>query len=144
MIRSDLFYLKDTISTQIQRFDFSQPHDSDLLIDENGNKKFDILFYMNDLDYDNDDNKYGKFVYHMYTNMEGPDDITGKRSNFNDFSIPLENCNAGDLDWRSGGIKYYCPKYDENSFIHGGFSAEKYNWHRLIIHICDDSEGAKL
>lgn len=100
---------------------------------------------MNDNDFDNDDNKYGKFVYHMYTNMDGPDDILGKRSNFNDIEVPLEICNsdAQNADWRTGGIKYYCPKYDSSTFLHGGFTASKYNWHRLTIHVCDNSEKAK-
>jgi hypothetical protein len=47
------------------------------LVDEFGVKKFDIKFYMNDKNYDNEDNKYGKFIYHVYTNMDGPDDIEG-------------------------------------------------------------------
>ena len=79
----------------------------------------------------------------MFTNMDGPDDIRGKRSNFNDIEVPLEICNSdATADWRSGGIKYYCPKYDNSSFLHGGFSAPKYNWHRLTIHLCDNSTKA--
>ena len=109
-------------------------------MDEKGEKKFNFLFYMNDPSYDNDDNIYGKFIYHMYTNMDGPDDIEGKRSTFNDIEVPLVLCNTGDLEWRTGGIRYYCPKYDQNSFLHGGFSADKYNWHRLIIHLCDETK----
>ena len=108
-----------------------------------GNKKFNLLFYINDKNYDNDDNKYGKFIYHVYTNMDGPDDIEGKRPSFNDFSVPLEKCSTGDLDWRTSGINYYCPQYDESHFLHGGFTADKYNWHRIIIHLCDNSEKAK-
>lgn len=89
MLRPDLFYLKDTISTQVQRFDYGDLHQSDLLVDENGEKTFDLIFYMNDATYDNDDNRYGRFVYHMYTNMEGPDDIEGERTTFNDIEVPL-------------------------------------------------------
>lgn len=59
MWNSDQFYLKDTISTQTRRFDYSEPHDSEIMVDENGKKKFDFLFYMNDVNYDNDDNIYG-------------------------------------------------------------------------------------
>ena len=44
-----------------------------------------MLFYMNDKNFDNDDNPYGKFIVHQYTNMDGPDDIYGKRKNFNDY-----------------------------------------------------------
>lgn len=115
-----------------------------MLVDEFGVKKFNIMVYMNDVNYDNDDNKYGKFIYHVYTNMDGPDDIIGKgKSNFNDYTVPLELCNTEELDWRSSSINYYCPKYDETHFLHGGFSASKYNWHRIIVHLCDNSEKAK-
>ena len=79
----------------------------------------------------------------MYTNMDGPEDINGTRANFNDIEIPLERCGSGDLDWRSTKLKYYCPKYDKTHFLHGGFSAPKYNWHRLILHLCDDSPEAR-
>lgn len=95
---------------------------------------------MNDPNYDNDDNPYGKFIYHMYTNMEGADDITGKRSGFQDIEVPVEKCSlAGTFDWRSSSINYYCPKYDKSHFLHGGFSANKYNFHRLVVHLCDNS-----
>ena len=114
-------------------------------MDEKGEKKFNFLFYMNDPSYDNDDNIYGKFIYHMYTNMDGPEDIEGLRPNFNDLEVPLERCGTeGTFDWKSGGINYYCPKYNQSHYLHGGFSASKYNWHRLIIHICDNSPSAKM
>lgn len=102
-----------------------------------------MLFYMNDKDFDNDDNPYGKFVFHQYTNMEGPEDIYDNRKGFNDNEIPLQLCDSGEFDWRSKEIKYYCPKFDESHFLHGGFSADKYSWLRLIIHVCDDSEEAR-
>ena len=47
---------------------------------------------MNDPTYDNDDNPYGRFVFHMYTNMDGPDDIEGTRSGFNDYEVPIKPC----------------------------------------------------
>jgi hypothetical protein len=47
------------------------------------------------------------------------------------------------MDWRSKEIKYYCPKFDETHFLHGGFSASKYSWMRLSIHVCDDREEAE-
>ena len=75
--------------------------------------------------------------------MDGPEDINGTRPNFNDIEIPLEHCGSGDLDWRSSKLKYYRPKYDKTHFLHGGFSAPKYNWHRLVLHLCDDSPEAR-
>lgn len=45
---------------------------------ENGEQRFKMMFYMNDQTFDNDDNPYGKFIFHMYTNMDGPDDVNGK------------------------------------------------------------------
>ena len=34
--------------------------------------------------------------------------------------------------------------FNESHFIHGGFSADKYSWLRLAVHLCDDREEARL
>jgi hypothetical protein len=47
---------------------------------------------MNDITYDNDDNPYGKFIMHQYTNMKNKSDVSGDASGFNDIEIPLGNC----------------------------------------------------
>lgn len=143
MTRSDLFYLKDNISTSSRIFDLMKPHDSELMVDENGEKRFDMIFYINNKDFDNDDNPYGKFIFHQYTNMEGPDDITGKTENFNDVEIPIEECEAQEADWRNKKIKYYCPKFNESHYLHGGWIADKYSYLKLILHICDNSGYAR-
>ena len=64
---------------------------------------------MNDKTYDNDDNPYGKFIMHMYTNMENINDTRGKRTGFQDIEIPLALCTGKDQDWKPSGIKNYCP-----------------------------------
>lgn len=146
MIQSDKFYLKDTISTISFRFDYEKPQPAELMIDpETGKKRFDMLFYMNDLEFDNEDNRYGYFRLHQYTNMESHLDTTGKVSGHYDIDIPIGPCDTGNEDWwwLSGGINYYCPKFDESHFVHGGFVADKFSLLRLAIHICDDSEEAK-
>ena len=146
MIQSDKFYLKDTISTISLRFDYKKPQPAELMIDlETGKKRFDMLFYMNDLEYDNDDNPYGYFSLHLYTNMKNYLDATGKVLGHNDVWIPIGPCDidgSEDWWWLSGGINYYCPKFDKNHFIHGGFASDKFSLMRLVIHICDDSEMA--
>ena len=45
---------------------------------------------MNDPTFDNDDNPYGKFVFHMYTNMDGPQDTVGQTKGFNDWEVPIK------------------------------------------------------
>lgn len=102
-----------------------------------------MLFYINNKTFDNDDNPYGKFIFHQYTNMDGPEDIYGKRKGFNDIEIPLSKCQSGDFDWRSNEINYYCPDFSEKHFLKGGFEADKYSWMRLIVHICDNSTEAQ-
>ena len=91
MLRPDLFYLRDTVSTSSQKYDFMKPHPSEPLF-ANGEKRFNMLFYINDKTFDNDDNPYGRFVFHQYTNMADADDIYGKTKNFNDFEIPISIC----------------------------------------------------
>ena len=98
---------------------------------------------MNDATFDNDDNKYGKFVLHQYTNMNGPDDVYGKTPNFNDIEIPIEYCGAANLYWVQEKPKYYCSKFDESHFLHGGFTGDQWSIVRLIVHFCDNSEEAK-
>ena len=68
-----------------------------------------------------------------------------------DVEIPIAPCDKGsdtsqDVDyllWAKGN-KYLCPAFNESHFIHGGFSADKYSWLRLAIHLCDDREEARL
>ena len=142
MFSPHLFYLKDTIITSSQKIDLTQPHSSELLFAD-GKKRFDLLFYMNNKTYDNDDNPYGKFVFHQYTNMKGPDDIHGKTPGFNDIEVPIEVCQANKYDWRNAEIKYYCPSFNENHWLKGAFTADQYSSMRLALHLCDDSEEAR-
>jgi hypothetical protein len=47
------------------------------------------------------------------------------------------------LDWRSNQLNYYCPQFEETHYLHGGFSASKWSWMRLAIHLCDDRVEAE-
>ena len=99
---------------------------------------------MNDPSFDNDDNPYGRFVLHMYTNMENISDTNGPPPpGFYDIEVPLEICSAKYLGFRPPGLKFYCPAFNESHWIHGGFSADKVFTLRLIIHACDDSADAE-
>jgi len=44
--------------------------------------RFSFTVYVNNETYDNDDNPYGKFVAHQYTNMENMNDTAGSRTGF--------------------------------------------------------------
>ena len=70
-----------------------------MMLNVSGQLKFDFKLMVNDQDFDNDDNPYGKFIFHMYTNMDNLTDIeqnatiAGKNfDEFNDFKIPLIDC----------------------------------------------------
>jgi hypothetical protein len=94
---------------------------------------------MNDATFDNDDNPYGKFILHQYTNMNDINDTGGNSLGLYDREIPLIECAGGAEDWRNGIPKYYCPDFDESHILHGSFYADKYSWLRLAIHVCDPS-----
>lgn len=63
MLRSDLFYKRDTISTYRKRYGFDEPQPGELC--HNGtDSRMSFEMYVNDPGYDNDDNPYGKLVFH--------------------------------------------------------------------------------
>lgn len=100
--------------------------------------------YVNDATYDNDDNPYGKLIFHQFTNMENVNDTRGSIKGFKDMEIPLQECAGKKMEWRKGGIKYYCPDYQPDiHFLHGGFYGEKFSWQRIALHLCNDSVEAK-
>lgn len=62
MARNDRFYLKDNISSYSVRSGSTRPPPAEAMF--NGNKRFDFKAYINNVDFDNDDNPYGRFVMH--------------------------------------------------------------------------------
>lgn len=76
MLASDKFYQKDTISTFIKISGWDDPPPSQMC--HNGtDSQMSFELYVNDPDYDNDDNPYGKFIFHQFTNMKDPNDTRG-------------------------------------------------------------------
>jgi hypothetical protein len=57
-----------------------------------GEKKIDFIVYVKNNTFDNDDNPYGKFIFHQYTNMENQNDTKGQITGFMDIEIPLKDC----------------------------------------------------
>lgn len=118
-----------------------------MMLNQSGSVKFDFKLMVNNEDFDNDDNPYGRFIYHLYTNMDNITDteqnatIAGKDlSEFNDLNIPLVDCHK-DLDvmWRKSKIKQYCPDYGDWAFIYGTFYTTRFARLRLALHFCDDT-----
>lgn len=94
MYRSDKFYLKDTVSTTMYRYGYEDPQPAAALSDGKY-QNFMLKFYVDDPTFDNNDNPYGTFKMHMYTNMESPEDIetTGNgQGNFKDIEVPIKEC----------------------------------------------------
>lgn len=143
MLRPENFYLFDTKSATSQYFGFEKPQPAALL--KKGNEtQFSFIAYVDDPSFDNDDNPYGKFILHMYTNMNNISDTIGPRPlRFYDKEVPLEICSAKDLGFRQENLKFYCPAFNESHWIHGGFSADMVSNLRLAIHACDDSADAE-
>ena len=108
--------------------------------------RMNFNLYVTNSSFDNEDNPYGKFIFHQYTNMKDKYDTKGNKSlinSFEDIEIPLERCQGMEVAWRNKDIKYYCPVFTETSFLHGGFWAEKYSWLRLAVHLCDNRPEAQ-
>lgn len=142
MLSSDQFYLKDTISTYAKRHGFDEPQPGELC--HNGtDPRMSFEMYVNDATYDNDDNPYGKLIFHQFSNMENVNDTRGNVKGFIDMEIPLIECKGKKMEWRKGGVKYYCPDYQPDiHFLHGGFYGEKFSWQRIGLHLCDNSTEA--
>ena len=116
-------------------------------------KKLDFRVQLFSPTFDNDDNPYGKFVFHMYTNMKDLNDTAKVDEDehaqllhtFEDRVIPIKPCGEElNVAWRESSIKQYCPVYNETKhFLYGNFYTQKYSWMRLAMHFCDSSEEAR-
>ena len=87
----------DVIFTSSQIYPYSNPNQGIQLNNEDG-LLLDFKVYINSPDYDNDDNPYGKFRLHIFTNMDNYTDTStdkslgDKLSTFRDIEVPLELC----------------------------------------------------
>ena len=78
--------------------------------------KLDFVIMVNNPDYDNDDNPYGKFVLHMYTNMRDENDTEHdpNQIGFDDLTIPLKVCDHPiNTAWRKSNVNHYCPDFND-------------------------------
>ena len=106
----------DKIYQSSQIFNNSMPNQG-IQLNISGETKLDFVLMVNDEDFDNDDNPYGKFIYHMYSNM---DNITDTATNiqsdktvdaesvykFEDRFIPLVVCPTETIAaWRKRDVK---------------------------------------
>ena len=101
--------------------------------------------YVNDPTFDNDDNPYGKLIFHQFSNMQNMNDTEFKGKGFIDTEIPLIPCvNSENMDWQEGQTKHYCPDFKPDiHFIYGGFYGKQYSWLRMAVHQCDNSTKAE-
>ena len=74
--------------------------------------------FVNDKDFVNDDNPYGKFVYHLYTNMKDVNDTSKDVEDigYYDYHVPLVDCSYDKefSQWIKAGVVNYCPYFGEN------------------------------
>ena len=138
---------KDIIFTSSEINPYTSPNEGIYLnnSESNGNV-LKFLTYINDPNFDNDDNQYGKLRLHIYTNMDNLTDISTDKSlgdtlsTFRDVEVPLEICRSKiDVEWASDNKKQYCPNFNESHFLYGGYYSTRYSWMRMVIHHCDDS-----
>jgi len=65
-----------------------------ILVNKTGTSFMDFDIYSNNASFSNEDNPYGQFLFHMYTNMDNIKDTnkSAKLSGFKDKIIPLNRC----------------------------------------------------
>ena len=66
---------QDRISSSTEIYANSNPPPG-VNLNESGKLKLDFTLMLNNDDFDNDDNPFGKFIFHMYTNMKDVKDST--------------------------------------------------------------------
>lgn len=133
----------------------SRPNEG-ILLNQGGDIKLDFVLMVNNEGFDNDDNPYGEFVFHVFTNMDNLSDtsanITADETTndgaslyqFEDRFIPLAVCHDPiHTSWRKSNVKQYCPDYGANDFLYGNYYSAKFSWLRLALHFCDDSAEAR-
>ena len=101
--------------------------------------------YVNDGEFDNDDNPYGRWVLHRYTNMNDIHDENKENyeKGYRDEHIQLEPCQlSSEFDWTSSGVKVYCPAMTSFDFLYGNFYTKWFSWARLALHFCNNSTEA--
>lgn len=115
---------------------------------QSGRPLLNFKFYINNPDFDKDDNPYGTILFHMYTNM---DNIKDKQSGIEqsskeskDIIVPIVNCDKiVDSAWKEKSVNHYCPDFKDEHFLAGSFYSSRFAWMRLAIHFCDDSPEAE-
>ena len=96
-------------------FQYTNPNDG-IPPNVSGDVMLDFILIVNNEDFDNDDNPYGSFMYHMYTNMKDLNDTSQVEADtevenqslygFEDQNIPLVICPATlTTSWRKNNNK---------------------------------------
>ena len=95
---------QDIIYQSSEMFQYTAPNDG-IALNASGDVMLDFILNVNNEDFDNDDNPYGSFKYHMYTNMrdlndtsyveKDNDDEDSSLDGFEDQNIPLLLCQTG-------------------------------------------------
>lgn len=72
-----------------------QPSDAILLNESAKSTNLYFELFVNDPEFDNDDNPYGQWIYHKFTNMDNISHTTKdeKPDGYRDEHIPLVPCN---------------------------------------------------
>lgn len=100
---------QDIIFTSSEIFPYKTPNEGISL--NNSQVNLNFLTYVNDVEYDNDDNPYGRIRMHIYTNMDNLTDTStdkslgDKLSTFKDVEVDLYSCGGRDVEWASAKRK---------------------------------------
>ena len=115
----------------------------------NDNKRaFQFEIYVENPEFDNDDNPYIKIKLHKYTNMDNstdyyPDNPKTERDQVRDEIVPMVKCPDQEKHKNIWGLATrYCPGYTDADFIYGDYTSDKFAWYRVAVQFCDPEKRA--
>ena len=113
--------------------------------EHNEHKSMYFEIYVNDEQWDNDDNEYATFKLHRYTNMNDVNDVHDMTDrDHRDEIVPLKICEDKiTVIWQKANITKYCPDFSEDDYLYGDYIDKRFSWYRLAIHLCEEKERSK-
>ena len=94
-------------------------------MDQNNEPEFIFKFSIENDEFDNFDNPYGKFILHRYSNMKDINDTQFDEGEYNedyDHEIELVESDAISGNWDNRSVKYYKPKFTDQDFLYGWYN----------------------
>ena len=114
---------RDEFFTGIYSYDFYKEGPVPL---KDSSYEFKFSIYIQDNEFDNDDNPYAEIKLRKLTNMDNMFDYQDRiqdpiRKEF----LDLKECSETESDTYSSDVKIYCPDWTDDDFLFGDYYSEK-------------------